>query len=212
MKRKNPIFLFSKTPHPDVTHIPVLETHFLQPYIDYSRYDAIVVTSKQAVTALEKISAEWRALPVLTVAAKTAETVRKANGRLLETGDGYGDSLSEIIIHKYGSYRWLYPRPNVVASDFKERVAKAGVKIDDVVVYETLCNKECQKLKLPDDAVLVFTSPLTIVCFLQFFTLKASHKVVVIGKTTAKALPRHLKYRMPEEPSVEASVQLAQTL
>lgn len=212
MKRKNPIFLFSKTPHPDVTHIPVLETHFLQPHIDYSRYDAIVLTSKQAVTALEKISPEWKTLPVLTVAAKTAEMVRNAKGRLLETGEGYGDSLSEIIIHKYGSYRWLYPRPNIVASDFKDRVANAGVIIDDHVVYETICNKACQKLNLPDDAVLVFTSPMTIVCFLKFFTFKAGHKVVVIGKTTAKALPRHLKYCMPEEPSVEASVQLAQTL
>jgi len=212
MKRKNPIFLFSKTSHPDVTHIPILKTHFLQPDIDFSRYDAIVLTSKQAVTALDKISAQWKTLPVLTVAAKTAETVREANGRLLETGDGYGDSLSEIIIHKYGSYNWLYPRPKVVASDFKERVAEAGVNIEDVVVYETSCNQECQKAQLPDDAVLVFTSPLTIACYLEFFAFKPDHKVVVIGKTTAKALPSAVKYRMPQEPTVEASVQLAQTL
>lgn len=212
MKRKNPIFLFSKTPHPDVTCIPILKTHFLQPDIDFSAYDAIVLTSKQAVTALEKISPKWKSIPTLTVAAKTAGMVKEANGRLLETGDGYGGSLSEIIINKYGSYHWLYPRPTVVASDFKERVAKAGVKIEDVVVYETSCNPACRKFLLPDDAVLVFTSPLTIACFMQFFDFEAGHKVVVIGKTTAKALPPAVKYRMPQEPTIEASVQLAKTL
>lgn len=212
MKRKNPIFLFSKTSHPDVAHIPVLETHFFQPDIDFSRYDAIVLTSKQAVTALEKISPKWKELPALTVSGKTADMVTEANGRLLETGDGYGDSLSEIIINRYGSYRWLYPRPKVVASDFKERVATAGVQIEDIVVYETSCNRACRELRLPDDAVLIFTSPMTIACFLEFFIFDSSHKVVVIGKTTAKALPDHVKYRMPEEPTVEASVQLAQTL
>ena len=212
MKHKNPIFLFSKTPHPDVTHIPILKTSFLQPDIDLSRYDAIVLTSKQAVTALDKISPGWKRLPALTVAAKTAEMVKEAGGCFLETGNGYGEGLSEIIISRYGSYRWLYPRPKVVASDFKERVMEAGVKIDDVVVYETSCNQACRELNLPDNAVLVFTSPLTIACFLEFFAFKEGHKVVVIGKTTAKALPRYLKYHMPEEPTVEASVQLAQTL
>jgi len=212
MKHKNPIFLFSKTSHPDVTHIPVLHTRFLQPDIDFSRYDAIVLTSKQAVTALQKISSKWKTIPVLTVAAKTAEMVTGAGGRLLETGAGYGEGLSEIIIRKYGSFRWLYPRPEVVASDFQKRVAKAGVKIEDVVVYETSCNPACRKFLLPDDAVLVFTSPLTIACFMQFFDFEAGHKVVVIGKTTAKALPSAVKYRMPQEPTVEASVQLAQTL
>jgi uroporphyrinogen-III synthase len=209
---KNSIFLFSKTSHPDVTHIPILETRFLQPEIDFSRYDAIVLTSKQAVTALEKVSPEWKAVPALCVASKTAEMVREAGGRLLEAGDGYGDSLADIIINKYASYRWLYPRPRVVASDFKERVVNAGVKMDDVIVYETSCNRACQSITLPADATLIFTSPFTIACFLKLFELKASYKVVVIGKTTAQALPNNIKYYMPDETTVDASVLLAQKL
>jgi len=209
---ENSIFLFSKTPHSGVTHLPILETLFFQPAIDFSRYDAIVLTSKQAVAALEKISPDWRSVPVLSVSSKTAETVRKAGGKLLETGGGYGDSLAEIIIKKYASYRWLYPRPRVVASDFKESVLKAGVKMDALIVYETTCNPACQNIELPDDATLIFTSPFTVACFLEFFELKTSHKVVVIGKTTAKALPRQIKYCMPDEATVDAAVLLAQKL
>ena len=209
---KYSIFLFSKTSHPDVTHIPILATRFFQPEIDFSAYDAIVLTSKQAVTALEKISSEWRVLPALCVASKTADAVEKAGGKLLEAGDGYGDSLVDIIIDNYASYRWLYPRPTVVASDFKERVSQAGVRMDDIIVYETYCNQACRDIKLPEDAILVFTSPSAITCFMKFFNFKPGYRVVVIGKTTAKALPKNIKYQMPDLPTVDASVLLAEKL
>jgi uroporphyrinogen-III synthase len=209
---KNSIFLFSKTPHSDVIHVPILDTLFSRPEIDFSRYDAIVITSKQAVSALEKISPGWKALPVLSVSSKTSEKVESAGGKLLETGGAYGDSLADIIIKKYASYRWLYPRPRVVASDFAESVAKAGVKIDDVIVYESSCNQACQNIELPDDATLIFTSPSTVACFLELFAFKTSHKVVAIGKTTAKALPAKVKYCMPDEATVDAAVLLAQKL
>jgi uroporphyrinogen-III synthase len=209
---KNSIFLFSKTPHPDVTHVPILDTLFSQPEIDFSRYDAIVMTSKQAVSAMEKISPGWKALPVLSVSSRTSDTVGKAGGKLLETGSGYGDSLADIIINKYASYRWLYPRPRVVASDLAERVAAAGVKMDDLIVYESSCNEACQNIELPDDATLIFTSPFTVACFLRLFEFKTSHKVVVIGKTTAKALPENVKFCMPDEATVDAAVVLAQKL
>jgi len=206
------IYLFSKTSHPDVIHIPILNTTFLQPDINFSDYDAIVLTSKQAVTALDKISSEWKSVPALSIASKTEEIVRKAGGVLLGRGDGYGDSLDDIIVKKYAEFRWLYPRPLVVASNFKERVKARGVDIDDVVVYETSCNASCSDHDLKDEAVLIFTSPFTIECFLEFYTFKKSYKIVAIGKTTAKALPKEVTYLMPDTPNVDACVTLAKRL
>lgn len=209
---KNSIFLFSKTSHPDVTHIPILNTLFLQPTINFDDYDAIVLTSKQAVTALEKISPKWRKIPALSIAFKTEVMVEKAGGTLLDRGDGYGDSLDDIIVKKYASMRWLYPRPKIVASNFKERVKERGIVMDDVIVYETSCNRACQDIELPDDAVLIFTSPFTIECFLEIYEFKASYQVIVIGTTTAKALPKDVKYSMPDTPNVDACVALAKQL
>ncbi|MDA3946153.1 MAG: uroporphyrinogen-III synthase [Helicobacteraceae bacterium] len=209
---KNSLFLFSKTSHPDVTQIPILKTLFLQPTINFGDYDAIVFTSKQAVTALENISAKWRDVPALSIASKTEDMVKKAGGTLLDKGNGYGDSLDDIIVNKYASLRWLYPRPRVVASDFKERVKEHGINIDDVIVYETSCNRACSDIKLPDDAILIFTSPFTIECFLELYEFKRSYQVVVIGTTTAKALPEGVLYLMPETPNVEACVALAKRL
>ena len=203
------IFLFSKTSHPDVTHIPILNTKFLQPKIDFKNYDAIVLTSKQAVTALENISSEWKKIPALTIASKTEEMVKNAGGTLLDRGNGYGDTLDENITSKYASLRWLYPRPKIVASNFKERVKACGIAIDDVIVYETSCNESCRDVRLPDDAIVIFTSPFTIECFERFYEFKNSYCVIAIGKTTASALPETVRYMMPDTPNVDACVSLA---
>ncbi len=209
---KSAIFLFSKTSHPDVTHIPILDTVFFQPDINFNNYDAIVLTSKLAVTALEKISPDWKKIPVLSIASKTEKMVKDAGGTLLERGSGYGDSLDNIIVQKYASLRWLYPRPKVVASDFKERVKAQGITMDEIIVYETLCNQACRDIDLPDKAILIFTSPFTIACFLEFYKFKSGFEVIAIGTTTAKSLPEEVAYMMPETPNVEACVALAKRL
>jgi len=210
----NKIYLFSKTSHPDadVTHIPVLNTLFLQPSINFDDYDAIVLTSKQAVTALDKISPKWKSVPALSIASKTEEMVRAAGGTLLDRGNGYGDSLDDIIVKKYADKRWLYPRPKVVASNFKERVKERGIVMDDVIVYETSCNQSCRDISLPEDAILIFTSPFTIECFLEFYEFKEGYQVISIGKSTAKALPSEVQYLMPDIPNVDSCVSLAKDI
>jgi uroporphyrinogen-III synthase len=205
----NNIYLFSKTSHSEVTHIPILDTKFLQPTIDFSQYDAIVLTSKQAVTALDMISPAWKMIPSLTIADKTAAMVEASGGILLDKGDGYGDSLDSIIKNKYSSYKWLYPRPKVVASNFSERVRDLGVSMDEVIIYETSCNSACSSHIIPEDAILIFTSPFTIECFLKMFIFKPTYKVIAIGRTTASALPKDVDYVMPETPNVDACVSLA---
>ena len=156
---KLPIYLFSKTSHPDVNYIPILSTEFFQPDIDFSNYDAIVLTSKQAVTALEKISKQWTDIPVLTIADLTAAMAEKAGASVMSKGNGYGDSLADIIINGYAQKRWLYPRPEVVASDFSQKVRNAGVNLEDAIVYKTSCNAEAGRENIEDDAILIFTSP-----------------------------------------------------
>ncbi len=210
MSRK--IYLFSKTENSEVNHIPILLTEFFQPEINYNNYDAIVLTSKQSVIALENINHEWIKLPVLTIANFTANQARAAGATVLEHGTGYGNSLAEIIINGYPDKRWLYPRPEVVASDFAQKVENAGVSMDGVIVYKTTCNSEVASLQLEDDAILIFTSPLTIECFLKQHQFKKSQSVIAIGKTTATALPQGIDIAMPKETSVQGCVDLARSL
>ena len=210
--QKLPIYLFSKTPHDDVTHIPILLTQFLQPAIEFVNYDAIVVTSKQAVTALGKISPDWKTLPILCVAEGTAQMAQESGASVLEYGEGYGERLADIIIERYGEKRWLYPRPEVVASDLGDRVKRAGVDLDEVVVYRSYCNPDVAQTELKKAAVMIFTSPSAIECFMKFFRFETGQKVVVIGETTKASLPEGVDAFMPEAPSVEACVALAEKL
>ncbi|MDX1295307.1 MAG: uroporphyrinogen-III synthase [Sulfurimonadaceae bacterium] len=206
-----PLYLFSKTPFPDTIHIPVLTIRHLSPEIDFDRYDRLLVTSKEAVEALEAIDDRWKQLPVLCVAAKSAEKVREHGGKVMETGNGYGDDLEKIIKTEKRELRWLYAKPVIAASDFSGRLRSEGYDIDDVAVYETACNPNAD-MTVKDHAVLAFTSPSAVECFVKQYGFKPTHKVIVIGKTTMAALPEGIKARMPEITSVEALVALGKEI
>ena len=211
MKPPLPIYLFSKTSHDDVNHIPILETRFLTPAIDFECYDAIVLTSKQALTALEKAGYPWKSLPVLAVAGATAKAAEALGARLLAVGSGYGGDLGALICSDFPRMRWLYPRPVRTASDFAERVRSKGVDLDEKVLYETRCNAAAA-ISLPDDAVLIFTSPFTIECFMKQYRFLPTHRVIVLGRTTASTLPAGIRASMPDSPSVDEAVALAKKL
>jgi uroporphyrinogen-III synthase len=200
-----PLYLFSKTPHPDAIHIPILQITYLKPAIDFSRYDGLIVTSKEGVEALDALNGAWKELPLLCVGAKTADHARRHGAAVLEYADGYGDTLESIILERYAGKRWLYARPRKVASDFAERLRGSGVLIEEVVLYETSCNAMAAS-DVPDEAVLAFTSPSAISCFLQRHAFHPSHRIVVIGTTTAAALPEGIEAVVAPTTSVEALV------
>ncbi len=199
-----PLYLFSLTPHSGAIHVPVLSVAYLNPDIDFSLYDGLIVTSKKAVDALERIGG-WQELPVLCVAEQTAQKVREAGGRVLESGSGYGDDLEAIVAERYAQMRWLYARPEKVASGFAERLRERGITVGEAVVYRTGCNGAVDTTPV-DAAVLAFTSPSAVACFEARFAFLPTHRVVVIGRTTLAALPEGVTARMAAEPTVAALV------
>ena len=206
------IYLFSKTPHHEVVHIPILDTTFFCPTIDFDRYDAIVITSKVAIEALERISPKWREKKILSIASATQQLAKAYGVELLQRADGYGDSLYSVIIERYSHLKWLYPRPKRVASDFFKRVVASGVSMDDIEVYETTCNSDAAHLEIDSDDILIFTSPFTIECFLSYYTFAPKQKVVAIGRTTAKALPSHIEVTLSDTPTINSCVTAAKSL
>ena len=47
-------YLFSTSSHSQATHINPLDITFLEPNIDFFKYDYFILTSKQAVESLQK--------------------------------------------------------------------------------------------------------------------------------------------------------------
>jgi uroporphyrinogen-III synthase len=205
------IYLISKTPHEDVFHVPILKTYYLSDEIDFSNCDALILTSKEAIASLEAHNPGWVDLPVLAVSSKTADEAKRCGAYIMGVGGGYGDSLLEKVL-KHRIYRWLYVRPRIVASSFAEDAKSLGSKLEEKVVYETSCNRGLKPLDLPMNATLIFTSPSAVICFLERHDIQRNQNVVVIGKTTAQALPSFVDYHMAQKPTVEACIELAKEL
>lgn len=207
-----PIYLISKTPYPGVIHVPILTIRFLTPKIDFSRYEGIVLTSKQGVEALRNYSVEWAKLSCICVSEPTAEYARTAGAKNVETGSGYGVSIPDVLSSHKRSGRWLYLRPEKVASSWVDEARRRGFSIDEAVVYQTCCNPDAATQPIEDDGILIFTSPSSIECFLQNHTIRLTHAVVAIGTTTQKALPEGVESSLSEETSVASAVELARQI
>ncbi len=204
------IYLFSLTPSEGVTHINSLHVSTFTPDIDFKNYDFLIITSKQILEVLKNYDESWKSLAVLAVAKPTADAVVKAGGKILEYGSGYGDNLAEIITSYPQEKRWLYLRAKEVASDFVFTCKQNGYNIDEEILYETSCSHELLHVSIKDDATLIFTSPSSVECFLKYHDFKETQNIIVIGTTTARAIPLHVKYKIANEPTMQSCIQKAQ--
>ena len=201
------IYLFSISSHPDAISVNSLDITFLKPTIDFSKYDYFIVTSKQTSEALKQyLHVELK--PALCVSVASAASYEKIGGKVLEIGGGYGDNLVEKIKKYPKNTKWLYLRAKIVASDFVCTCRDDGYDIDEVVVYESGCSAEIKNVEVQEGATLIFTSPSSVNCFLENHTISEKSKVIVIGKTTAKALPKNLEYIISKETSIESCFKL----
>ena len=210
MPKRSLIYLFSKTSYPEVNHIPILVPTYLQPSIEFSSYDYIIATSKETITALDKIG-NWKILPVLAISASTADFVRKSGGKVLDTADGYGKSIVSIVKNKYADKKALHPHAKVIAFDLHESISQLNIKINSFIVYETSCSNE-KEIELPLDAICIFTSPSSVKCFEKKYKFLQTFKIVCIGETTASALPLDLPYVISEKTSVPSTIAKAKSL
>jgi uroporphyrinogen-III synthase len=208
-----PIYLISKTSYDnavDVTHIPILSIKYLQPKIDFSLYDGIIVTSKEGARALQNYKIDWTKLDILCVGDSTANEIGAMGGCNITIAAGYGDSILEVLEDQYN--RWLYIRPRAIASSWPQKARLMGKKIDEVIIYETTCDENLEKMQIAHNGVLIFTSPSSIECFRKYTEILPTHGIIVIGTTTQKALPLGIKSLLSEETSVISCIEKAREI
>ena len=207
------IYLFSISSHPDAVSINSLYITFFKPDIDFSKYDALIITSKQASKALTQYDKEsYIHLPALCVSVASAQSYEELGGKVLDIGGGYGDNLVDKIKSYPKAKKWLYLRAKVVASDFVALSQKEGYAIDEAIVYESDCSKAIENVKVEENAILIFTSPSSVKCFLKRHEFTQEHTIIVIGKTTAKALPQEINYILSDKTSIESCIEIAKAV
>lgn len=200
-----PSYLFSRSSHPDLIHVNSLHITFFPIEKDFSEYTYFIITSKQVAKALEQAKVQ-DLKPALCISHATAQAYRDIGGSVLHIGKGYGDTLSEFIQEYTKETKWLYLRAKEVASHFVEDLQTQGYSIDASILYESCCSKEIAEIQIPSEANLIFTSPSSVVCFLQNNSIPKKARVVVIGKTTAKALPENTNFVIAQNPTIESCI------
>ena len=209
MLSKKPIYLFSISTHPDAISINSLSITFFKPDIDFGKYDYLILTSKQAVEALKQYNKQnYITKKALCVSKATAKAYEDIGGEVLDIGGGYGDNLIDKITSYDKDKKWLYLRAKIVASDFVTVCKSKGYNIDEKIVYSSDCSKEILEAKIEDKSYLIFTSPSSIKCFLKTHKFKSTHKIVVIGKTTAKEIPKEIPYKISKETTIQSCIDL----
>lgn len=204
------IYLFSTSSHPDAISINSLDIKLLKPNIDFSKYDYLIITSKQACEALKQYDKEkYINKKALCVSAQSALSFESLGGKVLDIGNGYGDNFIDKIKGFEKNTRWLYLRAKVVASDFYVTSKNEGYHIDEKIVYSSECSKEILETDVKDNSILIFTSPSSIECFLKHNTINKNFKVIVIGKTTATSVPLGVECYVSEKTSIQSCMELA---
>jgi len=205
-----PIYLFSISSHPDAISVNSLAIKFLKPSIDFSKYDYLIVTSKQTSEALKQYETqEYIDKKALCVSVASASSFESLGGTVLDTGAGYGDNLVDKIKSYPKEKKWLYLRAKVVASDFVEVCKSDGYDIDEEIVYESECSQQILDVDVEDKSILIFTSPSSLSCFLKTHKISKKSKVIVIGKTTAKAVPKEIEYILSKETTIDSCMEIA---
>ena len=207
------IYLFATSKHPDAISTKSLQVRFLKPTIDFTKYDHLIITSKQTINALMQYEKQdLIKIPTLCVSKKTADIYKDFGGNILDFGDGYGDNLVKHIEKKPKKTKWLYLRAESIASDFVARCKNDGYLIDEEILYVSECAKEALEVEVEKNSIFIFTSPSSIECFLKTHTIDNNAKIIVIGTTTAKALPKGFSYEISKHTSIDSCMELALSL
>ena len=200
-------YLFSTSSHTNATSINSLDITLFKPEIQFSNYDYFIITSKQVGEVLKQYDAQVLK-PALCISKATALSYEKIGGKVLGIGKGYGDDLV-VEIKKYPkATRWLYLRAKVIASDFVSQCNSKEYRIDESIVYESKCSKEIEDIVVEENASLIFTSPSSVQCFLKYHTMSIKSNIIVIGTTTAKALPNNIEYKISKKTTIESCLEL----
>ena len=207
------IYLLSPTAREGTIPLPMIRFETVAERIDFSSCDTLMFTSKQAVVTADSIDKRWKAFPCIAIGPATKKQIEALGGEVVYfPKEFYGESLSRDIADFFKERKLLYLRPKEVSFDSKGYLAKVGITLEEQIIYETGCHYYPAEEKPEKGAVIIFTSPSTIHCFLKNFSWDESYTAVVIGRATRVHLPENAACVVADEPLISSCITKAQTI
>jgi len=191
-------------------NLPVFEIEPIKQDVDFSDYDALIFTSKNAIYALDAMDKTWKKKPAYVIAPETAKIVKHLGGNLKFVGkEKHGDQFALEIVKKFQHQKLLYVRASKVVSNILDILNTNDIECDELIVYQTICKQFDKKVKLPKNTTIIFSSPSTIECFFKNISWDESFKAISIGNTTAQYFPPNITPVISDTTSLESCVKKA---
>ncbi len=207
------IYLLSPTPKEGTIALPMIDFAVTAKSIDFSHSDTLIFTSKQAVVTADKINTLWKNYPCVAIGPATKKQIEDLGGKVIYYPKSfYGESLSQDIAQFFRDRKLLYLRPKEVSFDSKGFLEKEGIILQEQIIYETSCLQYSSEEKPSKNAIIIFTSPSTIHCFLKNFEWNESYTAVVIGKATKVHLPENAAYVVADTPLISSCIEKAKEI
>ena len=201
------IYLLSPTPQEETTALPMIAFTLLDEVLETAKYDLLMFTSKQAVMSAELLNPKWKEVPCLAIGKATAKQIEALGGTVAyHPKSFYGEALALDIVNYFKEKKILYIRPKEVSFDSRAFLEKAGIELDEKVIYETTCQGYEKRDRPQKGAIIIFTSPSTIHCFLKNFDWDESYTAIVIGEATKVHLPKQVKVFVANTPLISSCI------
>lgn len=207
------IYLLSPLEKEGTKHLPMIAFSIYDVDLEVASYDYLMFTSKQAVVSAESLNPQWKTIPTLAIGKATAKQIEKLGGTVAyHPKSFYGASLGQDIIENFSDKKILYIRPKEVSFDSKMFLTKVGITLDEAVIYETHCITYKPSNRPEKGAIIIFTSPSTIHCFLKNFDWDESYIAIVIGEATKEHLLENTRVFVADVPLISSCVSKAKEL
>jgi len=192
----------------EVHHLAVCEIKFREFSLNLGEFDALLITSKNAVKSLEFNQISPCEIPVFALSSKTYEACRNFGfSSVFNCANSTGNEFAHNLKSKLAGKKALYLRAEKIASNLPEILNSCD--LTQIVAYENLTLKLPQESKPEANSVLIFTSPKNVESFIANFGWDKSYKAVAIGKTTAKSLSEICECEICENQSINSAINLA---
>lgn len=204
------IYLLSDKKVKWAKNLPIFGVEYLAFEQDFSEYDALIFTSKNAIYAVDAKGSEYKKVPAYVIAPQSAKVLKGLGGNLKFTGkQKHGDAFARELLEKLQNKKVLYLRGKSVVSDLVNILNAGGVVCDERVVYKTECTNNLHTKQPPKGSAIIFSSPSTIECFLKNMEWDESYIAIAIGNTTASYFPEYITPIVADTTSLDACVKKA---
>lgn len=212
------IILIGSKEEVNVKSLVVSEIELLQFSLNLKNIDALIFTSKYAITSIANNSDRlkdfsWKNIPSFVIGKSSADYLIKMGGTIEYIGeDSHGDGFANEIIPLLKNRSPLYVRAKKIVSHINEKLIHQKIKLHEVIGYENKVKKLDPKLAPKPNSILIFTAPSHYKAFLSNFKWDGSYIAIAIGMTTFGVFDAGVNAFVSPKQSIKACIEFAKEL